>query len=197
MSFRHKKPEKGKESEGARQAILGEVLAKRKRIEEVIGEKGGGHWDLIDRSGDLVQSVTPEGRFFYVNRTWLDTLGYPEEEVKGLTFVDILTPECRDHCIEIFKKLQGGSSFEKVDCDFLTRDGRVIPVQGSVGCYFEEGKPVATRGIFKLVTTHEDAEKEFACGEGVMERESEEQRAERFDVEELFLEFHDLTGLRE
>ncbi len=32
--------------------------------------------DFLDTAPDLVQSVDPEGRFLYVNRAWLKTLGY-------------------------------------------------------------------------------------------------------------------------
>ena len=31
--------------------------------------------DLCENANDLIQSVDPEGRFLYVNKAWLHTLG--------------------------------------------------------------------------------------------------------------------------
>ena len=38
--------------------------------------------DLFENANDLIQSVSPEGRFLYVNRAWRDTLGYTEEDLR-------------------------------------------------------------------------------------------------------------------
>ena len=39
--------------------------------------------DIFDGVSDLVQSVLPDGRIRYVNRTWLDRLGYRFEDTGG------------------------------------------------------------------------------------------------------------------
>lgn len=153
----------------------------RRRVEEVIGEAGGGYWELIENSPNLIQSVSPQGRYFYVNRTWREVLGYSHEDAEKLTFMDVLHSDCLDHCMDIFNKLIAGSNFEKVDTDFVTKHGVPLKVQGNLSCYFEGGKPVATRGVFTLVKEHESAEREVTRGEG-----------EGFEPEEVYLEFRDL-----
>lgn len=35
---------------------------------------------LFEDTKDLIQSITPDGRFLYVNRAWRDTLGYTQAE---------------------------------------------------------------------------------------------------------------------
>ena len=40
--------------------------------------------DLCENAHDLIQCVSPEGRYLYVNRSWLETLGYETADVPGL-----------------------------------------------------------------------------------------------------------------
>jgi len=41
--------------------------------------------DLCENANDLIQSVTPDGHFRYVNESWLETLGYKKDEIINLT----------------------------------------------------------------------------------------------------------------
>jgi PAS domain S-box-containing protein len=161
-----------------------EDIARKHRIEQVIGELGGGYWDLIESAPGIVQSVKPDGHFFYVNRAWREALGYSSEEAAELNFLDIIHPDYRDHCAAVFQEMMSGKRFEHIDCDFVAKDGRPVKVQGSVSCYFEKDKPIASRGFFKLVAKH-----------GADEETSGDTPDELagFKLEELFLEFHDLV----
>ncbi|MHB8894448.1 MAG: PAS domain S-box protein [Candidatus Geothermincolia bacterium] len=154
------------------------------RIEEVIGEVGGGYWDLIDRSSNLVQSVLPDGHYFYVNQAWCQILGYSADEAKQMTFLDALHPDCHEHCMRIFGKLQQGSHYEKVECDFLAKSGTKVPAEGDVSCYFEGERPIATRGVFRVVAVHAGGERELLDAEPA---------AEEVDAQELFLAFKELV----
>lgn len=59
------------------------------------------HKDFFDNSNDLMQSVTPDGRFRYVNNAWLQVLGYGKREVAGMTIRDIIHPDELEHCQEL------------------------------------------------------------------------------------------------
>lgn len=116
--------------------------------------------DLCENAHDLIQSVSPEGRFLYVNRSWLRTLGYTLEEVSGLGVFDVIHPDSRRHCGLVMEDLMRGKEAAAVEADFLTRDGRRVPVEGSARCRFENGRPVATRGIFRDVSRRKSVEVE-------------------------------------
>jgi len=133
-------------------------ITERKQAEEDLRESEARYRDLFENANDLIQSVAPNSSFLYVNRTWQETLGYSEEEISNLTVLDIIHPDSRAHCMEIFQSVMAGESIDRVEAIFVARDGRTIAVEGSVNCYFKDGVPVATRGIFRDITERKQAE---------------------------------------
>jgi len=114
--------------------------------------------DFLDTAPDLVQSVNPKGRFLYVNHAWLETLGYTRDEVSRLSVFDIIHPDHRDPCKIMFERILSGETVENIETVFAAKDGRSVIVSGNVNCRFENGKPVATRGIFRNITDNKRAE---------------------------------------
>ena len=108
--------------------------------------------DLLDNANDLIQSVSPDGRFVYVNQAWRKELGYNDEEVANLTMFDIIHPNSQAHCMEVFQRVISGETVDKIEATFVAKDGKKILVEGSANCRLENGKPVNTRGIFRDVT---------------------------------------------
>ena len=116
--------------------------------------------DFLEHANDLVQSVSPDGRFLYVNRAWKETLGYSDEDIKDLNIFDIITPDCQDSCRLLFAELFRGKRLENIETSFRAKDGHLVYVEGSCNCRFENGVPVSTRGIFRDVSDRKRAEKE-------------------------------------
>jgi len=116
--------------------------------------------DLCDNSNELIQSVTPEGRFRYINNAWLRTLGYSKKQAARMTIFDIIHPDELEHCLELFTKVMSGKDIGLVSTAFLTRDGERIFVEGSVNCQFVNGKPTYTRAIFRDITERKKVEEE-------------------------------------
>ncbi len=117
--------------------------------------------DLFEYVNDLIQCVDPQGRLAYANRAWKKTLGYSDDEIKGLTIFEIIDPACREHCIEIFGRLMAGEKVERVEVTFLARDGRKVDLEGSVNVRFVGGIPQSTRGIFRDITERRKLEEEL------------------------------------
>lgn len=116
--------------------------------------------DLLDNISDLIQSVAPDGSFIYVNRAWQEALGYRTEELAGLSMFDIIHPDSKAHCLEMFQRVLAGETLRRVEAKFITRPGQIIIVEGANNCRFVEGKPVATRSIFRDITERKKAEEE-------------------------------------
>jgi len=114
--------------------------------------------DFFDNANDLIQLVSPDGRFIFVNRAWRKTLGYSEVEIKLLSLVDILHPDNREPCLAVLKSVLAGETNDKIEAIFVTKNSRKITVEGSVNCRFEDGLPKVTMGIFRNITERKQAE---------------------------------------
>lgn len=108
--------------------------------------------DLLDNSSDLIQSVDPAGRFVYVNRSWCNAFGYSVEEAKALTLFDVIAPEYVPHCTHLMTQLASGETPPPFELIAITKGGRHLLLEGHVTARIEEGKLVATRGMFRNVT---------------------------------------------
>ena len=132
-----------------------------KQIAESLRESEERYRDLFENVNDLIQCVNPEGRFVYVNRAWRETLEYTEDEIEGLSIIDILDPDCREHCLDIFGHLMAGEKIDKVDVTFITKYGNKIALEGSINTHFSADRPVSSSGIFRNVTSRKQIEDEL------------------------------------
>lgn len=131
-----------------------------KKTQMTLAEQDQRYHDLQNAS-DLIQSVSPDGHFLFVNQKWLDTLGYTEADLKNLTIFDIIHKESLEHCSEVFRRVTAGESMGMIEAVFRTREGVKVYVQGMATCKMAEGKPQYTRGIFTDVTFRKWAEIEL------------------------------------
>lgn len=146
-------------------AVRAGAELERMRVDEALRESEARYKDLFENANDLIQSVSPTGEILYVNRAWRETLGYSEQEVKGMNIAQIIHPESMAHCMCEFRRIMQGESLEGVETRFVAKDGRSILVDGSVNCNIVDGKPMASRGIFRDITErrqHEDTLRKYA-----------------------------------
>jgi PAS domain S-box-containing protein len=127
-------------------------MVERVRFEEALMASEERYRDLIENASDLIQSVSPDGRYNYVNRAWREALGYEEKTVTDLRLEDVIHPDDLDHCREAIGKVFAGERATGIEARFICKDGREIRVEGRASCYMEAGKPAYTRGIFRDVT---------------------------------------------
>jgi len=138
--------------------ITGRDVTERKQAEQALRESEERYRDLFENANDLIQSVAQDGSFVYVNRAWRKALGYGEEEVPGLSVFDIIHPDSKAHCTEAFRRVMAGEDLDHIEAMFVAKDGSTISVEGSVSCGLEDGKPAATRAIFRDTTERKRAQ---------------------------------------
>ncbi len=114
--------------------------------------------DLCENATDLIQSVTTNGHFKYVNNTWLRVLGYTRREVVKMTIFDIIHSDEIEHCQRLFKSVMSGDDVGLITTIFVTKNGQNIIVEGNVSCNFIDSKPVHTRAMFRDITKRKQVE---------------------------------------
>ncbi|MFM7261119.1 MAG: PAS domain S-box protein [bacterium] len=118
--------------------------------------------EILDGVSDLVQSVCPDGRIRYVNRAWLERLGYSGREVEGLNIFSVIHPESHEHCMHYFQRLLAGEDVGLMEVTFCTKSGERVQFEGRVSVQFENGTPTSTAGVFRELTTPRRAEATLA-----------------------------------
>jgi PAS domain S-box-containing protein len=140
-------------------------ITRQKATEAALRESEERLRDLFENASDLIQAVTPDGGFIYVNRAWREALSYGPAEVGSLTIADVIAPDCLEQCLRLLDRTACGESVGLVEAVFVARDGRRIQVEGHVSARFEDGRLVNTRGIFRDVTQRHRAEEALRASE--------------------------------
>lgn len=127
---------------------------------------------VIENASDMIQSVRPDGTFEFVNRSWMNVLGYGPEELPQLNIWDIVHQESVDHCALLFAKTLNGEAINYIRATFRAKDGTPIPVEGNVTPRWLGDTVVATHGFFRDISERLRAEE--------LERRNAELEREQF-----------------
>ena len=107
---------------------------------------------VIENASDMIQSVRPDGTFEFVNRSWRTTMGYTDDDLAKMTIWDIIHPDSLAHCQGEFVKVIGGQQLDIFSGTFVAKDGRAVPIEGSVTFRLLGDVVVATHGFFRDIT---------------------------------------------
>lgn len=136
-------------------------VTEQKMAEKARRESDERYRDLVETTDNLVQSVDPDGTITYANRAWQEILGYSKQEIQQLKILDIIHPDSRAHCMEQFQQVVAGEDTKNVKAKFVTKEGKVVDVEGSASCRHVNGKPISTYGIFRDVTERNKLENQL------------------------------------
>ncbi len=136
-------------------------ITRMKQDQEALRASEERYRDLFENATDLIQSAGPDGRFDYVNNAWRDALGYSEDELRTMTMWDIIHPDHQVECKGLFARVMAGEDVGTIRTTFRARDGRAIVVEGTSNLRTVDGRPVATRSIFRDITKELAARQEI------------------------------------
>ncbi|MES2795783.1 MAG: PAS domain S-box protein [Bacteroidota bacterium] len=139
--------------------IIGEDVTERKITSDALSRSNAQLQDLVDNTSDLIQILSMDGRFLFVNRAWREILGFQSDEVAKLNIRDIIHPDFLEETYEKFNKIERGERIPDFETVFRRKDGRRIYLSGSINCRFENDLPVAFRCILHNSTSKVRAER--------------------------------------
>ncbi len=139
--------------------IIGEDITNKRRVASALSSTNAQLQDLVDNTSDLIQLLTLDGKFMFVNRAWREVLGYGSDEIAALNLRDVLHPDNADSTLALLKRIQEGAHMPYIETVFRNKSGKTIFLSGSVNCRFDNGRPTAFRCILHDTTGKVRAEK--------------------------------------
>ncbi|WP_288423309.1 PAS domain S-box protein [uncultured Spirosoma sp.] len=139
--------------------LIGEDITNKRRVASALSNTNAQLQDLVDNTSDLIQLLTLDGKFIFVNRAWREVLGYASSEIASLNLRDVLHPDYADSTIALLKRIESGSMLPYFETVFRDKSGKTIFLSGSVNCRFDNGRPTAFRCILHDTTSRIRAEK--------------------------------------
>jgi PAS domain S-box-containing protein len=127
-------------------------ITERKRAEEALRQSQQQYHHLLESTHDLIQSVSPDGCFLFVNQAWLKTLGYTQAQLPNLRSSDIIHPRSLSHWRGVCARVLAGESVQYLQATLLAQNGSPILVEGNMIGRHVDGKPVALHGFFRDIT---------------------------------------------
>ncbi len=110
--------------------------------------------DLFDNAHDLIYFANIDATLVYVNRSWMQLLGFSQDEIQNKPIYDFVDEsdrerfrEYREHLIK--EQIPGNI----ITVTLNTKKGEKVHVEGSVSVKVKDGIPIYTRGIFRDITT--------------------------------------------
>jgi PAS domain S-box-containing protein len=115
--------------------------------------------DFLDNAQDLVQHLSADNGFLFVNKAWKEKLGYTDAELATRTLADVVHPYYKAKLLYQLRNLYDGEPVNKVETVFLTNQGKPVHLIGSMNVVREEGQPVSSRAILHDITDRIKAER--------------------------------------
>ncbi len=104
--------------------------------------------DLFDNSNDLIVIFRNTGDIRFANETLKNKLGYTEDEILDLKFLEIVQEDYRRKALQNILRTTAGSRFEKFETVLSSKLGKNVYVTGKLTSVFEEDDVVEYRCIF-------------------------------------------------
>jgi PAS domain S-box-containing protein len=99
-----------RDSSGKLISLLSQVLDVSDRIfaEEALRESENRFRGIVENANDIIYTLTAQGTFGYVSKSFTQILGYPLSEVINRSFTPFVHPDDLHICVEVLKRLIAG-----------------------------------------------------------------------------------------
>ncbi len=154
------------DSKGSVQSVLSVTrdVTERRRAEEALRQSEENFRSLFAEAPTGIAVTTLEGRIIQANPAYCGMLGYTEDELRQINFVDLTHPEDRARNLDLYRELITGKrpSF-LMEKRYLRKDGSPLWVRISVSTRKDEaGKPAQLIAVTEDITELRQAAKELA-----------------------------------
>jgi PAS domain S-box-containing protein len=144
------------------------------------------YFALVENAKDIIYTHDLQGNYLSANNAAEALTGYSHEEILNLNANQVVPFEFLDLSREMVQRKLDAQTETSYELEFITKDGRRIPVEVNSHLIYRSGKPVAVQGIARDISQRR-------CFESQL-RASEERYRDLFENANDIVYVHDLSG---
>jgi PAS domain S-box-containing protein len=128
-------------------------ISATRRAEHALRESEERYRDLFENSAEMIATLSPRGRYLYVNPAWQVLFGMDSAQFESLIgFESAFPPEVQAEAAALFHKALHGVRVDRHPLRLQNSAGETVEVEASLSCRREESGPVSVRCTFREVT---------------------------------------------
>ena len=137
-------------------------LVERKRTQDELDSSQQLYFDLFQNANDVVYTHDLTGRYTSLNAIGQQITGYSLEEIGGVDFKSLASPEDVELAHTMLrKKLKGEATNTVYAVSIKAKDGTMIPFEVNSQLIIKNGKPVGVQGIARDIRARKEAEEKL------------------------------------
>jgi len=119
--------------------------------------------DLIEHTNEMAATLSPAGRFYYVNPAWERHFELAQKALlENSSFTELFGDYSGNKAEEIFHRALNGETIERAALRYYTTDGQTQELEVSLSLRQEKDVTVAVRCLLHDVTQQKQREKQLA-----------------------------------
>ncbi|GEM_PF-3254173 len=124
-------------------------MTESSRLQKALSDQERLYSVLVEAMGHLGEGIglfqdrnDQEAVCVYANDAFARIMGRTRREIEGLPVVEMVPPHWREIVLDTYRRLQKGESVSmSYEIDVLRKDGRIIPVETTMGLVTHDSKP--------------------------------------------------------
>ena len=138
-------------------------LTATKRAEHALRESEERYRDLFETSQEMIATLSPRGKYLYVNPAWQTCFGKSAAAFESLnSFEGAFPPEMQASAASLFERAIHGERIDHANLRVQDANGMYRELEASMSCRQDRGEPVSVRCIFRDVTAQSQRERRLA-----------------------------------
>ncbi len=118
-------------------------ITDQKQAEHELMKSEKKYRSFMEASRDAV-TVNSDGKFAYVNPSFIELIGYQEQELINLSIFDVIAPEYVDLVKDRTRRRQEGETvLAQYELELIRKDGTRVPIEFNISLIDYEGKPAS------------------------------------------------------
>lgn len=140
--------------------ILHTIRQKNRDLQQKVRRTEYRYQDLIENASDLIFTLSPDGKFIFLNRRLPMITGFERDYWNGKNFTELVYLEDRDTAKKQFQNTIGGKS-SIFEVRVIHNNGKCIYLSIHINPIFERGQVVGCVGIARDITEKKQLEQEI------------------------------------